>query len=161
MYSCQYFHVERWHCEFSMWTIASLSQLKHRLEEKQPKAHTGTGTLSSRYFSSSPCSVLAHRPQGPLKPFLSLQTSPPPGHFRQEVSVTSSLRKRPLCTRFLSFLLPCKLCLILHVAHPVFPVSWSDCALDFITSWLHRGLDLTSAFSVLNLFFLFWLFSSA
>lgn len=142
MYSCQYFHVERWHCEFSMWTIASLSQLKHRLEEKQPKAHTGTGTLSSRYFSSSPCSVLAHRPQGPLKPFHSLQTSPPPGHFRQEVSVTSSsLRKRPLCTRFLSFLLPCKLCLILQVAQPIL------CFLspDQIVLWISSPLGFTEA----------------
>lgn len=43
--------------------------------------------------------------------------------------------------------------LILHVAQPLFPVSWSDGAVDCLPSWPHRGFDLTSTFlSEIHLF---------
>lgn len=43
--------------------------------------------------------------------------------------------------------------LILHVAHSLIPVSWSDGAVDCLASWPHRGFALTSTFlSEIHLF---------
>lgn len=115
--------------------------------EKQPKANTRAGTQTFHYFSCSLGRVLTHQPQGLLQTFATFfKHLPVRATFRWEQQNVSPLLQEKGC--YSQYLLtPCSQTNSDSACYSsLFPVSWSDYALNSITSWLHRGFALTYFF---------------